>query len=96
MRSYFTNRKNRVRISQEIASDWYATTRGCPQGSAFGPLLWNVFQNDLHLSTDENRLFMYTDDHQLFSVVKTANEAERILTEEGNNISEWYDNNLLQ
>ena len=37
MRSYFTNRKNRVRISQEKASDWYATMRGCPQGSAFGP-----------------------------------------------------------
>ena len=96
MRSYFTNRKNRVRISQETTSDWYATTRSCPQGSAFGPLLWNVFQNDLHLSTDENRLFMYADDHQLFSVAKTANEAESILTEEGNNISEWYNNNLLQ
>ena len=39
---------------------------------------------------------MYADDHQLFSVAKTANEAESILTEEGNNISEWYDNNLLQ
>ena len=39
---------------------------------------------------------MYTDDHQLFSVVKTANEAESILTEERSNISEWYDNNLLQ
>ena len=39
---------------------------------------------------------MYADDHQLFSVAKTANEAESILTEEGNNISEWYNNNLLQ
>jgi len=77
-------------------SDWYATARGCPQGSAFGPLLWNVFQNDLHLSTDENRLFVYADDHQLFSVAKTTNEAESILTEEGNNISEWYNNNFLQ
>jgi len=90
MRSYFTNRKNRVRISQETTSDRYATARGCPQGSAFGPLLWNVFQNDLHLATDENRLFMYADDHQLFSVAKTTNEAESILTEEGNSISEWY------
>ena len=39
---------------------------------------------------------MYADDHQLFSVAKTTNEAESILTEEGNNISEWYNNNLLQ
>ena len=39
---------------------------------------------------------MYADDHQLFSVVKSSNEAERILTREGNNISEWYNNNLLQ
>ena len=39
---------------------------------------------------------MYANDHQLFSVAKTANEAESILTEEGNNISEWYNNNLLQ
>ena len=39
---------------------------------------------------------MYADDHQLFSVAKTANGAENILTDEGNNISEWYNNNLLQ
>ena len=39
---------------------------------------------------------MCADDHQLFSVAKSSNEAERILTREGNNISEWYNNNLLQ
>ena len=39
---------------------------------------------------------MYADDHQLFSVAKTTNEAESILTEKGNNISEWYNNNFLQ
>ena len=39
---------------------------------------------------------MYADDHQLFSVAKSSNEAERILTREGTNISEWYNNNLLQ
>ena len=39
---------------------------------------------------------MNANDHQLSSVAKTANEAESILTEEGNNISKWYNNNLLQ
>ena len=42
------------------------------------------FKNDLHFPTDEKRLFMYADDHQLFSVAKTTNEAECFLTEEGN------------
>ena len=64
--------------------------------SAFGPLLWNVLPNGLPLSTDNNRLFMYADDHQLFSVTKTTNEAKSILTDVGNNISEWYNSNLLQ
>ena len=32
-----------IGIDQTTTSDWYATTRGCPQRSAFGPLLWNVF-----------------------------------------------------
>ena len=39
---------------------------------------------------------MCADDHKLFSVAKSSNEAERILTREGNNISEWYDNNFYK
>ena len=76
IRSYFRNWNNRVRISLDTTSGWYTITRGCSQGSAFGPLLWNGFQNDLRFSTDENRLFMYADDDELFSVAKTTNEAK--------------------
>ena len=38
----------------------------------------------------------YPHDHRLFLAAKTTNEAGSILTAEGNNISEWYNNNLLQ
>ena len=31
MRSYFRDRKYRMRISQNASSGWYTTTRGCPQ-----------------------------------------------------------------
>lgn len=48
IQSYFCERKCRIRINPETTSEWYETTRGCPQGSFFGPLLCNVFQNDLH------------------------------------------------
>ena len=39
--------------------------RGCPRGSSFGPLLWNMFQNDLSLHVEGGNMTMYADDHQL-------------------------------
>ena len=42
MRSYFTNRQNRVKLNG-VTSSWKDAVRGCPQGSSFGPLLWNIF-----------------------------------------------------
>lgn len=42
VRSYFSQRKNRVRLAS-ATSQWRDFVRGCPQGSTFGPLLWNVF-----------------------------------------------------
>jgi len=38
IRSYFSGRKNRVRIGSVI-SDWVEVKRGGPQGSTFGPLM---------------------------------------------------------
>ena len=46
LRSYFDNRLNRVKIG-DVTSDWKKRVLGCPQGLSFGPLLWNLFQNDM-------------------------------------------------
>ena len=63
LNSHFTDGYNRVKLCP-IVSSWVKVTRGCPQGPAFGPLLWNVFQKDnLQHYYKHN---MYADDHQLF------------------------------
>lgn len=46
LRSYFDNRLNRVK-KKDVTSDWKRMVLGCPQGSSFSPLLWNLFQNDV-------------------------------------------------
>ena len=39
---------------------------GCLQGSNLGPLLWNIYQNDLFYLNRVSSLSMYADDHQLY------------------------------
>ena len=47
LRSYFNNRLNRVKI-KDVTRDWKRMEVCCQQGSSFGPLLRNLFQNACH------------------------------------------------
>ena len=62
LRFYRTDRRNRVKLGP-VKSNWPTVNRGCPQGSALGPLLWNIFENDLTCEIKSD-VSMYSDDHQ--------------------------------
>ena len=58
MRSFFHKRANRIKIGG-TTSTWKKMIRGCPQGSSFGPMLWNIFQNDMAFHVKNSNLSMY-------------------------------------
>ena len=88
MSSYFTERKKCVKING-VTSTWKEQLRGCPQGSPLGPLLWNIFQNDLPLNVHTSNLFMYADDHQVYHIGSNITAIISKLANEAENVSRW-------
>ena len=94
LRSYFDNRLKRVKI-KEVTSDWKRMILGCPQGSFFGPLLWNLFQNDMSFYINNVNLSMYADDHQIYVMGKKHVEVALSIKIQGEQALSWYKNNYL-
>ena len=70
-------------------------SRGCPQGSVLGPLLWNMFQNDLSYNVDIG-LKMYADDHQIYETGKEIKTVLAAVQHSATTATNWYDSNYLQ
>ena len=92
--SYLSNRCNRVRIGSTV-SEWMETRRGCPQGSSFRPLLWNIYYDDLTYLLKDIKFLMYADDHQLYTTGKDTTLMNVELNEAIGTVTQWYKDNAL-
>ena len=93
--SYLSNRKQRVKIGA-AKSEWASLSKGVPQGSILGPLLFNIFVNDLFMFIEQCNLYNYADDNLLSRIAKSAPDVISSLTHDGKISIKWFTENGMQ
>ena len=92
---YLTNGRQRVRLSDQL-SNWKGISAGVPQGSVLGPLIFNIFLNDLVYAVKQSTLSAYADDIQIFFAGSTAEKVEEVINADLANVYKWYEKNGMK
>ena len=93
--NYLSHRKQRTKIGSSY-SDWYEIVRGVPQGSILGPLLFNIFINDLFLFIEKANICNFADDNSIYSCTKNLRTVLKNLKHDMINVSKWFKVNSMK
>jgi len=93
LKSYLTDRRQCVSVNG-IRSQQMSVRRGVPQGSVLGPLLFNLYINDMHTATGLD-IIHYADDTTVFQSGVDVPAIVRSLNAELVKLDDWLRANRL-
>ena len=66
-----------------------------PEGSILGPILFNIFINDLFLWLTKSDLHNFADDGTIAVTCKNLNDLLHTLEKESESVADWFKNNNM-
>ncbi len=95
MSSYLSERFQRVRLSNEKRS-WEPLSKGIPQGSGLGTILFNIFNNDIFYFIEKCDFINYADDVTLSKVSSSIDALMEALKHNSKIAIEWFHQNFME
>ena len=93
--SYLSSRYQRVKLGDTF-SDWTGVAAGVPQGSILGPLLFNIFMNDLNFAIERCKFMNYADDTKIHTADPNPQVVEEDINRDLANTLHWFQQNGMK
>ena len=93
--SYLRDRKQRIKLGSS-RSEWTELFKGVPQGSILGPLIFNIFLNDIFYFVSKGDLYNYADDNCISVSHKDIRVVSAHLENETQIMTKWFADNSMK
>ena len=77
-------------------SSWQELIQGVPQGTVLGPLLFNIYLNDLLYIAESSNVCNFADDTIFYACDKDVNSLINRLEHDSYLVIEWFENNSMK
>ena len=92
---YLKNRMQRTKVNGSYSS-WRELLKGVPQGSILGPLLFNIFINDIFFFLDKTKIANFADDNTTYAIENDIMNLLKTLEAETFSVLNWFRYNEMK
>ena len=92
--SYLTGRKQCVK-NNNMFSFFKQIISGVPQGSILGPILFNIFMNDIFVMLSAGDIHNFADDNTITALSETIQDLINALQNKTERAIKWMENNNM-